>query len=181
MTFARHLVIATIVSCVACCTTTTYSFQDEASPARAELYDVNADAASDINAALERAGRENRRVLVQWGAEWCGWCHKLSDLFKDDRAIARLLRYEYDLVRVDVGRFDHNIDLVTKYGAQLKKEGIPYLTILAPDGSVLANQETGALEEGPDHDPAKVLAFLEKYKAPPRSAKAVAITFCPRS
>ncbi|MFG0260298.1 MAG: hypothetical protein ACF8LK_08090, partial [Phycisphaerales bacterium JB041] len=41
------------------------------------LYDVNADASEQIAAALAKAKQENRRVLIQWGGNWCGWCIQL--------------------------------------------------------------------------------------------------------
>jgi hypothetical protein len=34
------------------------------------------------------------------------------------------------------------------------------------DGKILVRQETGSLEAGPRHDPARVLAFLEQWKPP---------------
>ncbi|MHC5024945.1 MAG: thioredoxin family protein [Planctomycetota bacterium] len=153
-------------------------------PARAEkpqprkdLYDEQADAASDIRAALAEAKKENRRVLIQWGANWCGWCHLLHGTFEKDPQIRRTLLYEYDVVLVDIGRWDKNLDLAAKYEADFKKHGVPYLTILDAEGNVLANQETGSLEKEIDgkngHDPAKVKEFLEKHQAPYRSAASV--------
>src|SRR6186713_1931255 len=61
----------------------------EAAPAPipAPIYDEKADGAEQIAAALARAKRENRRVLVQWGANWCVWCRALHGLFKGDEAI----------------------------------------------------------------------------------------------
>jgi thiol-disulfide isomerase/thioredoxin len=52
-------------------------------------------------------------------------------------------------------------------------DGVPYLTILDSDGKVLTNQETGALEDGDHHDPAKVKAFLEKWKVHAKDANQV--------
>ncbi len=137
----------------------------------APVYDEQADASKDIAAALARAKENNRRVLIQWGANWCAWCVKLDRCFKDDGGVRRKLLYEYDLVHVDVGRFDKSMDLVAKYGAGLQETGIPYLTVLDAGGEVLANRETGSFEEGGKHDPKKVLAFLtehqpEYWKAP---------------
>jgi thiol:disulfide interchange protein len=137
------------------------------------IYDEKADAKADIAAALVRAGKENRRVLIQWGGNWCGWCRLLHKLFKEDRAIAKALLYEYDVVMVDIGKFDKNLDLVAKYKADLKKAGVPFLTVLDSAGSVIVNQETSSLESGQGHDPKKVLDFLNAHKAPALEAKAV--------
>lgn len=53
--------------------------------------------------------------------------------------------YEYDVVLLDVGRFDKNLDLAAKYGADIKS-GVPYITILDSTGKLVVNQETGSLE-----------------------------------
>jgi thiol-disulfide isomerase/thioredoxin len=142
-------------------------------PAKPALYDEAADGRAQIDAALLRAARENRRVLVQWGGNWCGWCIRLHELCSSDKEIRRKLQYEYDVVHVDIGRWDKHMDLAASYGADLKGNGVPYLTVLAADGSLLANQETGSLEaagETPGHDAAKVLAFLAQHQAPYRQA-----------
>lgn len=77
------------------------------------------------------------------------------------------------MVHVNVGKFDVNMDLAAKYGADLKAAGIPYLTVLDGAGKPLANQETGSLESGPVHDPKKVMSFLTGLRAPPQDAHAV--------
>jgi thioredoxin-related protein len=138
-----------------------------------KIYDEQADAKADIAAALAKAGQENTRVLVMFGGNWCGWCHRLHDLFQSDRDIRKILLYEYQLVMVDIGRWNKHMDLAEKYGADLKKHGVPFLTILDADAKVLANQETGSLEIGPKHSPDKVKALLNKHVATPRDAREV--------
>lgn len=141
------------------------------------VYDEAADAREQIAAALAKARKENRRVLVQWGANWCGWCTMLHDHMQITKEIAEKLNYEYDLVHVDIGRFDKNLDLAEKYGADVKGNGVPFLTVLDADGAVLANQETGSLEapDDPDHshDTAKLMTFLTEHQAEYQSATAV--------
>ncbi len=139
----------------------------------ADIYDPAADAPAQIAAALAQAARENQRVLIMFGGNWCGWCHRLHTLFKQNKDVARALLYEYQLVLVDVGRFNKNMELATGYGIELKKTGVPFLTVLGPDGKVLINQATGILEQGPGHDPQKVLEFLNRWKAEPRDAETV--------
>ena len=137
-----------------------------------DIYDTKADGNKQIAEALKVAKRENKRVLLQFGANWCPWCHLLHDLFKEDREIARKLLYEYVVVLIDVDKVDgkeHNADVNKRYGGP-KKHGLPVLVVLAADGKQLVTQETGALEEGDHHAPSKVLAFLEKWQAEPVSA-----------
>ncbi|MBS0260573.1 MAG: thioredoxin family protein [Planctomycetes bacterium] len=134
--------------------------------ARQPIYNENADARADIAAAVERARGENKRVLVKFGGNWCGWCFKLHDLFHENREIASLLRNEYELVLVDVNK---NREIIEAYAPD-ENYGFPWLTVLDSQGKVLCNQETGALEIGPRHDPAKVQAFLKEWQAEPIAA-----------
>ncbi|HVP73449.1 MAG TPA: thioredoxin family protein, partial [Phycisphaerales bacterium] len=137
------------------------------------IYDEQADAKQQIAAAVAKAKKENRRVLVQWGANWCGWCHKLHETCAKDKDLSRELLYEYDVVLVDIGRFDKNMDLAASYGADLKGNGVPYLTVLDGEGKATANQETSSLEEGDHHLPAKVLSFLKQHQAEYLTAESV--------
>ena len=115
-----------------------------------------------IAAALTSAKMKHTRVLIQWGANSCGWCKLLHRLFNEDRGIRSKIRYEYEVVYVDVGRFDKNLDLVKKFGAEIKS--IPYLTILDGNGSLIVNQPTEPLEEGNAHHPGRVLEFLTTHQ-----------------
>lgn len=146
---------------------------DSAGPAAKTIYNEQADAKVDLAAAVAVAKRDNKRVLVMFGGNWCGWCHKLHGAFTRNADVARKLRYEYELVLVDIGRWDKHMDLAESYKADLKKHGVPFLTVLDADGKVLANQDTGSLEEGDHHDAKKVLEFLTRHEAVPLDAEAV--------
>jgi thiol:disulfide interchange protein len=149
--------------------------------AKLKVYDESADAKKQIDAALAKAKKNNRRVLIQWGANWCGWCIKLHGTFGSNREIAKQLMYEYDVVYVDVGQFNKHMEIAEGYGADLKKHGLPFLTVLDADGKAIANQETGSLEKkaesGKDnpmeHEPKLVLEFLKKHQAAYPEANAV--------
>jgi thiol-disulfide isomerase/thioredoxin len=131
-----------------------------------KVYTKQADAGKEIAQALRRAQKEHKRVLVQFGANWCHWCLKLHQLFNSNYKISRQLRNEYEVVHVDIGSFDKNLDLVKKYQAPLQEQGVPYLVVLDERGKVVQRQETSSLEKGKQHDPQAVLAFLLKYQAP---------------
>ncbi|HET6163107.1 MAG TPA: thioredoxin family protein [Planctomycetota bacterium] len=131
------------------------------------VYDEKADAHADVKAALAVAKRENKRVLIQWGANWCGWCLKLHGLLASDPELAKKVLYEYEVVHVDIGQFDKNMDLAKELGADFR--GVPYLTILDATGDALVQQPTDPFEVDEagkhGHDPKKVLDFLTFWQA----------------
>jgi len=146
--------------------------QIKAPPATAPVYDESANATQDVAVAVRRAGFENQRVLLDIGGNWCHWCTLLHNLFEENQDIKTLLRSEYQVVNVDIGNgTDKNADLLAGYG--IKPISYPYLAILGPDNKLVVQQETGALEAGPAHDPQKVMAFLNQWKASPLDAQKV--------
>ncbi|MHC4113279.1 MAG: thioredoxin family protein, partial [Planctomycetota bacterium] len=132
------------------------------------LYDPNADAAAQINDAIAKAKKDNKHILIVYGGNWCGWCYKLHDCFNQNADIKKLLRDDYELVKVDIRT---NKDLPKRFNA--KPDGYPYLTVLDTEGKVLVNQSTVPLEEGRAHVPKKVYAFLNKFKPKPLNAEQV--------
>lgn len=131
---------------------------------RPALYDASADGQTQIAAALKTARLEHKRVILKFGANWCGWCHKLSGVLKTNAELAQLMKDNYVLVLIDVDK-EHNADTVKKYGNPTQ-HGLPVLVVLDIDGTLLTTQDTGKLEYGNQHDPAKVKAFLEKWRKP---------------
>src|SRR5262249_18534590 len=109
------------------------------------------------------AKKNHQRVLLQFGANWCSWCHKLHYLFESDPQITAALKQSYVLVMVDVNK-DHNEAIDKKYGHPTS-HGLPAIAILDPDGKQLVTKDTGELEEGDHYNLQKVLAFLKEWSA----------------
>ena len=141
----------------------------EAASARKALYDEKADTRADIADAVAQAKKENKRVLITWGGNWCGWCHRLHDTFENNAEINAYLNAHYVRVLSDTAA---NKALMKEM--KVVPEGVPYLTVLDSDGKKITDQDTGSLETGPKHDPAKVMAFLKHHipdgEATPKSA-----------
>jgi len=127
---------------------------------RPNIYDESLDGSKQIAEAQVIAKKDHKRILLQFGANWCGWCHKLHKLFGSDKAISAELKADYVVVLVDVNK-DHNKDLLTKYRAQAL--GLPCIAILDLDGKHLTTKNTAELEEGDHHSPTKVLTFLKEW------------------
>lgn len=130
-----------------------------------DIYDPTADALVDIAVALDTAKGTNKNVLLMFGANWCVWCHRLHAAFAKDQQVAVGLARDYVLVMIDVNTRkgeQRNTAANEKYGDPIRF-GLPVLVVLAADGRQLTTQETGALEEGSGHSPAKILAFLARW------------------
>lgn len=139
-----------------------------ARPARAQqqpqyVYDPRANAHAAIQSALAQARQDNKLVLLDFGADWCLDCVILDRLFQD-AAVAPYLRDHYHLVRVEVGRFDHNLDIVRKYGMPIEG-GVPAIVVLAPSGQILLNTRDGSMEGARRMTPAIIRRNLEQWAA----------------
>ncbi len=123
-------------------------------------FDPTRDAAADIRAAIAEAGSSHRRVLLDVGGEWCIWCRRLDSLYESHKDLSEYLARHYVLVKVNYSKENKNEKVLSQYP---KIPGYPHYFVLDSDGTLLRSQDTGALEAGKGHDPAKVLAFLKKW------------------
>ncbi|MCY4755398.1 thioredoxin family protein [Pelomonas aquatica] len=109
------------------------------------IYDEGADAKAAIRATLAEAAQARLPVLVVFGANWCGDCRMLDNSFKHG-ASAPLIAKSFKVVKVDVGRFDRNVDIAEAYRVPLKK-GIPAVAVLSPEGRLIYATEGGELAD----------------------------------
>ena len=131
--------------------------------AAATIYPDVARADADIAAGLKDAATTNRRVLVDFGGNWCPDCIVLDRYFHAAEN-AELLKNHYVLVHVNVGDkgITDNFAIAEHYGIPLKK-GVPALAVLEPDGRVVFAQKQGEFEAMRKLDPASVRTFLMKW------------------
>lgn len=129
-------------------------------------YDEAADAKAQIRAGLAEARRANVPVLVVFGANWCPDCRVLDLSFKEG-ASARLIREHFRVVKVDVGRFDRNVDIAQAYGVPLK-QGIPAVAVLSPSGQVVYTTRSGELADARSMGDQGIHDFFTKVAAKTR-------------
>jgi thioredoxin-related protein len=150
----------------------------DARAARAAIYDKAADAQVQVAKACELATKDNKRILLMFGGDWCGWCHKLHNLFASNPEIRKTLSNEYVVVMIDTASKNASSLLDRCKSAltpeeQKKGMGYPFLAVLDAGGNIVKAQPTDVLEEGDHHDPKRVLDFLTQYRVAPQDAKIV--------
>jgi thioredoxin len=106
-------------------------------------YNEAADAKLEIRQTLMEAATTNTPVIVVFGANWCGDCKMLDSAMKHG-ASASLLSRDFKVVKVNVGRFDKNLDVAKSYGVPLSN-GIPAVVIISPRNEVLYVTREGEL------------------------------------
>ncbi len=108
-------------------------------------YNDAADAKADLRQALAEAGQSQLPVLVVFGANWCEDCRALDAALETGRN-AELMAQSFKVVKVDVGNFNRNLDIVGDYGNPIRK-GIPAAVVLSPDNQVLYATRAGELAD----------------------------------
>jgi thioredoxin 1 len=140
-----------------------------------EVYPDPAKSRSDLAAALKAAPAEHKRVLLDFGGNWCGDCQVL-DIYFHDPVNRPILLSNFILVDINVGRYEVNLDLARKYHIPLDK-GVPALAVLSENGRLLYSQETGQFAPMRKMESSAVTKFLVQWREP-RKGCSVAILNC---
>ena len=135
------------------------SFAVHAAHAADAPYNEAADAKAEIRLALTQAAADKLPVLVVFGANWCGDC-KVLDIAMKQGSAAPLMAREFKVVKVDVGRFDRNVDVAESYGVPLKK-GIPAVAVLSPKNEVVYVTKAGELADARNMGEAGIHDFFK--------------------
>ena len=135
---------------------------------KTDLYPADADATKEIGEALKLAATDHRRVLLEFGANWCYDCHVL-DRALHDGAAGKIVSKSFVLVHVDIGEVNKNLDLAKQYKIPLEK-GVPAVAILGSDGKLLYGSRAGEFEAARKMMMKDLVAFLNRWKKPRNSA-----------
>ncbi len=127
------------------------------------LYVADANPTADIAAALKQARHEHKRVILDFGGDWCGDCQVL-DIYLHQEPNLDLFEKNFVMVHVDIGHFDKNLDVTEKYEVPLKK-GVPALAVLDANGKLLYSQQSAEFGDMRYMQSTSVTDFLNRWKA----------------
>ncbi len=155
----RGLAVA-LLAAVACAPVFAQAHDASVGIARQHIYPEIGAAQGDIDAALVQARKEHKRVLLDFGGDWCGDCQVLNIYFHQ-QPNAALLEKNFILVDVNIGHMDANLELAHKYGVPVK--GVPALAVVDGHGKVIYAQGK-EFADMRHMDPQSVTEFLTKWK-----------------
>jgi thiol:disulfide interchange protein len=124
-----------------------------------DLYSETADPIADIAAAVKAARPAHKRILLEFGGNWCADC-QLLDYYYRQSPNAQLLAKWYVIVRVDIGHIDRNLEVASRYHVPVAK-GVPALAILDSNGKLLYSEEPKEFEHS---SATSITALLNRWK-----------------
>jgi thioredoxin 1 len=133
-----------------------------------QIYPAPVQAEADLAAALKVALAQHRRVILDFGGDWCTDCRVLDSYFHDS-SNRPILDANFVLVHINVGHMDQNLAIAGRYQVPLNK-GVPALAILNMHGKLLYSQRTGEFEAMRRMESSAVTQFLVQWK-PARPAQ----------
>ncbi len=132
-----------------------------------------------INTALKTAKAENKTVMVDFSASWCGWCKRL-DAFLHSPEVGKLMADNYVFVTLTVQESPDKKALENPGAAELmnemggEKAGLPFYFFLDKEGKKLADSMAmpGGKNIGHPGNAEEIKAFDELLKqTAPRMTK----------
>jgi len=138
-----------------------------------EIYPDPAQAKADLAAALKTAAATHKRVLLDFGGNWCGDCQVL-DLYFHDAKNRPILEANFVLVDINIGHMDANLDIAAHYQVPLNK-GVPALAVLSEKGTLLYSQKGGEFEDMRHLESSALTTFLVQWKPSREGCSAVMV------
>jgi thiol:disulfide interchange protein len=139
-----------------------------------DIYPDPAQAPADLAAALKTAAATHKRVLIDFGGNWCGDCQVL-DIYFHNPANRPLLESNFVLVHINIGKMDENLAIAKKYKVPIKK-GVPAIAVLSENGNLLYSQKSGQFEAMSKMESSEVTNFLVRWKPVHQGCSVMAVS-----
>jgi thioredoxin 1 len=140
-----------------------------------DIYPDPGQAKTDLASAMKTAAQSHKRVIVDFGGNWCGDCQVL-DLYFHNAENRPILESNFVLVHINIGRMDENLDIAEHYGIPVTL-GVPALAVLSENGKLLYGQRGGEFSAMRRMQSAAVTRFLVQWR-PQKAGCSVMVVNC---
>jgi thioredoxin 1 len=139
------------------------------------IYPDPSQAKADLATAIKMAAQSHKRVIVDFGGDWCGDCQVL-DIYFHNAENRPILDSNFVLVHINIGRMDENLDIAEQYGIPVTL-GVPALAVLSEKGKLLYGQRGGEFKSMRRMESSEVTKFLVQWR-PPKAGCSVMVVNC---
>jgi thioredoxin-related protein len=131
-----------------------------------DIFDAKEPAAYLVANAITQAQREDKKVLLLFGANWCPWCRRLHVALTKSPSVQSHLREKFVLVFIDANTRNYkrrNAAVIEQYGNPVRY-GLPVFVVLDRSGTQLTTRETASMVADSDEEVAeRVVTFLNAW------------------
>ena len=128
-------------------------------------YDEATDADAAVAAAFARARANGKRVLIDLGGNWCADC-RILDAVMDLPEMRAFMAAHFEIVSVDVGRFNKNLQIPARWGLGKLEKGVPTIIIADADGKAVNISNAADLESARSMTPQGIADWLARWAKP---------------
>ena len=125
-----------------------------------EPFDPARDPKADLAAAMTKAAAQHKRIILDVGGEWCGWCRYMDDFLTAHPVLSKTRDRSYVWLKINYSEENENKAFLAAYP---DIEGYPHLFVLDTDGKLLQSQDTSAFERGEVYSAGAILKFLKDW------------------
>ncbi len=126
-------------------------------------YDETADADAQVAKARAKAKASGKLLLIDLGGNWCPDCRILAGTVELP-AIKAFLDKHYEMVTVDVGRFNPNLQVPARYGYTQRLKGVPTVLVVDPKTNKVVNpDDVFALSDARSMSPQALADWLARW------------------
>jgi thioredoxin 1 len=114
---------------------------------------------------ISKALELKKQPLVIFGANWCPDAQYLEAVM-GMLTVTKLLAQHYEIMRVDVGDYDQNMELYTVFDMP-SEEGVPRVVILDFKGRVLNFDSNDRWRTARETDPQEIFNYFQEFANQP--------------
>ncbi|PIC01229.1 co-chaperone YbbN [Caulobacter sp. X] len=126
-------------------------------------YNEQADAEADLAAAIKAAKKHKKLVLIDLGGNWCGDCRVFAGIIEQPD-IKPWVDKNFEVVAINVGRYDKNMQIPARYGVD-KLKGVPSFLVVDTKGKLVNDGSFFALTDARHMTPQSIVDWLAQWPA----------------
>ena len=117
--------------------------------------------AEQINDFLDETLQQSKQPILIFGGNWCPDCRILEGTLAMP-TIKKFLQQHYQVMHIDIGRYDRNMDLMDHLNIESKK-GVPRVVILDLEKNIMNSSTSSEWTTARDRKQQEIYNYFQKF------------------